>query len=329
VLEAVHALLRTREHRPESVFVGKLRPELLRTQPGESGDVFIGVRRESPTIRERLMGDAFQIHIAPSPMSGDSQTSWSIVRSPKADNLWSVLPASAMPRLSAAAIAEPSPLDATESLTASGWGMASSLAAMKVTDPSRFDSLVRALRTIAPDIDDLRFDLTTIDQVSKREMPIGALFTEDLSRKRAYQLSFITRSGARIPAISASEGTLLGLCVLSIIHGLREPTVLLLDNIEFGLHPRAARDFVNQIRIIVEAAERPPQLIVSTHSPYLLDCFKADEIFVVVRNDDGDTCIGKLADHPEFDRWKSEMLPGEFWSMVGEDWLKTRGTPAK
>jgi len=32
--------------------------------------------------------------------------------------------------------------------------------------------------------------------------------------------------------------------------------------------------------------------------------------------------IKSLRDHPDFERWKDEMMPGEFWSMVGEDWIR-------
>ncbi|HVA47766.1 MAG TPA: hypothetical protein VNH11_15465 [Pirellulales bacterium] len=36
------------------------------------------------------------------------------------------------------------------------------------------------------------------------------------------------------------------------------------------------------------------------------------------------TC-GKLTDHPQFDKWKDEMAPGELWSMFGEKWLAGAG----
>ncbi|WP_257457564.1 hypothetical protein [Archangium lipolyticum] len=36
----------------------------------------------------------------------------------------------------------------------------------------------------------------------------------------------------------------------------------------------------------------------------------------------------KLTAHPEFERWKDMMSPGEFWSTVGESWLEKVGEPA-
>jgi hypothetical protein len=33
------------------------------------------------------------------------------------------------------------------------------------------------------------------------------------------------------------------------------------------------------------------------------------------------TQIAKLSDHSDFEKWKDEMTPGEFWSTVGEKWV--------
>jgi hypothetical protein len=42
-------------------------------------------------------------------------------------------------------------------------------------------------------------------------------------------------------------------------------------------------------------------------------------------NDDGSAMCKPLTDHPDFERWKESMSPGEFWSTFYEDWLtKTR-----
>ena len=36
---------------------------------------------------------------------------------------------------------------------------------------------------------------------------------------------------------------------------------------------------------------------------------------------DGFSVCGRLEEHPEFDKWKDEMAPGELWSLFGEKWL--------
>jgi hypothetical protein len=35
---------------------------------------------------------------------------------------------------------------------------------------------------------------------------------------------------------------------------------------------------------------------------------------------------GSLIEHRDYAYWKDSMLPGEFWSMVAEDWVRVRST---
>jgi hypothetical protein len=43
---------------------------------------------------------------------------------------------------------------------------------------------------------------------------------------------------------------------------------------------------------------------------------------VATMGDDGGMRIAPLTSHPEYERWKDAMAPGEFWSHVGESWVK-------
>lgn len=44
--------------------------------------------------------------------------------------------------------------------------------------------------------------------------------------------------------------------------------------------------------------------------------------------DDGFARVARLMDHPDFERWKDMMAPGELWSSLGEDWVAGRSAPA-
>ena len=63
------------------------------------------------------------------------------------------------------------------------------------------------------------------------------------------------------------------------------------------------------------------QIIMTTHSPYLLDNLDPKEVRLTTLNDDGSATCAALVDHPDFDRWKDEMTPGEMWSLFGEKWV--------
>ena len=86
------------------------------------------------------------------------------------------------------------------------------------------------------------------------------------------------------------------------------------------LHPRAQAELVAQIRKILEM-DPELQVIATSHSPYLLDHFDAQDVLLTALLSDGSTACARLADHPDFDRWKSTTRSGELWSFVGEDWV--------
>lgn len=127
-----------------------------------------------------------------------------------------------------------------------------------------------------------------------------------------------------IPAHAVSEGTLLALGLLTVIVNENRPKLLLLDDIEQALHPKALGDLVDALRGLLE--KYPDlQILATSHSPYLLDHLEPEEIWLTNLDEEGHTVAGRLQDHPEFDDWKDEMSPGEFWSYVGEDWLTGGG----
>lgn len=53
-----------------------------------------------------------------------------------------------------------------------------------------------------------------------------------------------------------------------------------------------------------------------TNNPYLLDHVNADEVLVVHGAN-----FKRLSEHQEYERWKNEMRPGEFWTTFGEAWV--------
>ncbi|MFZ4575267.1 MAG: AAA family ATPase [Phycisphaerales bacterium] len=126
----------------------------------------------------------------------------------------------------------------------------------------------------------------------------------------------------------ASDGALLVIGVLAFLMTTPRPTLLLIDELERGLHPRALARFVQQLREI-QKLHPDVQIVATTHSPYLLDCFKPEEIRLTYAEPGKPATIAKLTDHPDWERWKDEMAPGEFWASVGEEWIaKLKGPKA-
>ena len=116
-----------------------------------------------------------------------------------------------------------------------------------------------------------------------------------------------------------SEGTLLA---LGIVTALRHhaPRLVLLDDMDRGLHPVAQLELVRLLRA-VPADDEDLQIIATSHSPFVLDAIEASETFVASSVDSMSTDVARLDSHPEWEKRSRFMHPGEFWSAVGEGWV--------
>lgn len=128
--------------------------------------------------------------------------------------------------------------------------------------------------------------------------------------------------GQWLDAQLASEGTLLVLGLMTIVHGVTSNRLLLMDNIERAHHPKAQRLLIERLA----ALTGPPfglQILCTTHSPYLLDAVDPEDVLVVRASPEtGHTRCQRLVEHDAWGEWRGTMKPGEFWSYVGEDWLE-------
>jgi len=69
-----------------------------------------------------------------------------------------------------------------------------------------------------------------------------------------------------------SEGVLYFLAILCIIHQPNPPKLLLIEEPETGIHPRRIKEVIDLIRAL--AKEKDIQVIMTTHSPLIVDLFE-------------------------------------------------------
>ena len=197
-------------------------------------------------------------------------------------------------------------------LPSDGEGLSSVLAGLYLEDVVRFRELADQLRRVVPGVEDIY-----VRRVPLKEGLVGN------------ELVFDMKGAKGIPAEAISDGTLLTLGLLTVLAVPNPPRVLLIDDLERGLHPRALGDLVQQLRRVQEQ-DPELQIVATSHSPYLLDFVEAEEVLLTSLDEDGYAAVRPLTDHPEYERWKGLMAPGEFWSMVGESWITKKETePAK
>jgi len=143
--------------------------------------------------------------------------------------------------------------------------------------------------------------------------------TRDASLRR---LDMILEEGFRLPADNASTGVRLLLTFVALAYHPTPPRVILLEEPETGVHPRRLKDIVTLIRQITEGdhGEYPAQVILTTHSPYLLNFInlETDQVLVFRRNTDG----SRTAEAVDAERLKvflDEFSLGEVWFNRGEE----------
>ena len=189
-----------------------------------------------------------------------------------------------------------------------GSGLSSVLANLAATDPDCLDRIITATQEIIPAFGGTRMPRQKIWHENTDEIGNGL----ELRLHDRWQ-----------DATLAGEGTLLVLGLMTIIYGLNSCRLLLMDDIERALHPKAQRALAEKLSEI-SGSSLGLQLVCTTHSPYLLDAVNPEDVQVVRASPKtGITRCRRLVEHEAWEKWRTSMSPGEFWTYVGEDWLES------
>jgi predicted ATPase len=203
-----------------------------------------------------------------------------------------------------------------------GSNLAWALAYLMTAQPDRFARIVEALKEVVPIVKRIRSRPVKLTRLEKRTVTIN-------KQERAYdeerevmgqELIFDMMSGDDMPAASVSEGTLVVLAVLTLVYGGDQADLIMLDDVELGLHPKAQRDLMRQLRMVQEKNPKL-QIIVSTHSPYVIDEFKPEDVWLFSTDSEGCAVSKRLSEHPDAKRGLEVLTTGEFWSAEGESWV--------
>jgi predicted ATPase len=90
----------------------------------------------------------------------------------------------------------------------------------------------------------------------------------------------------------ASDGTLKMLAYLTVLYDPDPPQLIGIEEPENQLHPRLLPELAGECR----AASARSQLMVTTHSPFLIDALKPEEVWVLYRDEEGYTKAKRTAD---------------------------------
>jgi predicted ATPase len=203
-----------------------------------------------------------------------------------------------------------------------GSGLAPTLDYLRSENPETFHKIQELLQHVVPGVRQMEVRRAKVEVLRQRTIEVDgkALPYEERREMTGQEVVFNMNSGERLPAHAISEGTILTLGLLTVLLNPHKPTLVLLDDIEQGLHPYAQRELIRVIKQILQ--ENPNlQILFSTHSPYIIDELMPSQVHVLNSTTQGFTLANRLDQNPNA-AWATQTLTtGEFWDAEGEAWV--------
>lgn len=114
---------------------------------------------------------------------------------------------------------------------------------------------------------------------------------------------------------SFSDGTLRFIALTTLLLQSKRPEVIIIDEPEIGLHPAA----INKLAELVKTTSRKSQIILSTQSTNLVNCFDVKDVIVVDRADH--QSVFRHLSGNELERWMADydLTISDLWekNMIG------------
>lgn len=122
---------------------------------------------------------------------------------------------------------------------------------------------------------------------------------------------YLQEKGLETPihAAQVSDGTLCYLCLLVALYQLDKGKIIFFDEPERNLHP----DMLIELSKQLEKASEKSQIILTTHSPGLLNQFPLRTVRVFEKDENNQTQVRKFTEE-QFAGWYDEFVPGQMWS---------------
>lgn len=199
----------------------------------------------------------------------------------------------------------------------SGFGLALCLDDILGADRERFAALEARFCAIFRGVESIQFrrEPSYISQPeSSRDVP-------KLESRDGKGLYF-KKDGADepLPASQMSDGALLVLAYLTVLYLPQPPRVLLIEEPENGIHPKRLADVLEILKQLVDGQQHT-QVILTTHSPYVVDLFKPEDVTLCHKENDGSVSVHRLSNSKAVREQLDVFTLGEIWTAEGDDAL--------
>ncbi|MEI7867775.1 MAG: AAA family ATPase [Candidatus Methylumidiphilus sp.] len=333
VLQALHSLSRLADSQFKHIFGYERSPEFITTS--EQNNVSVTVRgfwAYGENRKDWLASYKFEKKIGNTWMpsaswkvdqDGGDGNRWNYSLSEAASPIPQALRYSVYLKLVAANLVKAAYSEAvTPRVEFDGSGLAPTLDYIRNEAPEKFETLQKKLKRIVPGVKKVgvRRAMVKVNRQRLIEVDGKSISYEESQEIAGQEVVLDMNTGQRIPAHAISEGTILTLGLLTVLINPKQPNLVLLDDVEQGLHPKAQRELIAVFKEIIQANPNL-QIIFSTHSPYIVDELEPSQVHVLSNKNTGFTTCKRLDEHPDVEWAKQTLTTGEFWSAEGEDWV--------
>lgn len=172
-------------------------------------------------------------------------------------------------------------------------------------DRKRFDGVVATLQDLVAGFEDL---LVPTPDAKTRHIRV------------------VLDNGLQLPGESLSVGLRHLIFFVTLAYHPRAPQVILVEEPELGVHPKRLGDILRLLRSISqgEHCDNAAQVILTTHSPFLLDYvdLDQDQLLIFQREDSGEGArIARPVDKERLNVFLDEFMLGEVWFNESEEGL--------
>ncbi len=197
------------------------------------------------------------------------------------------------------AMAAPSSLEEGEELKRNGSNLAAVLAHWRTYHPESYEAFVAEALRLFPEYSAFSLESHGDGSVSLAFTLIGEVGIVD--------------------AANLSQGTLHVLAILALTFSPQPPSVICIEEIDRGVHPRMLREVRDAFYRLAypesSGLTRPPvQVIATTHSPYLLDLFRDHPEEIILAQKRGrEAHFERLADRGDIAELVAGGSLGDLW----------------
>ena len=195
------------------------------------------------------------------------------------------------------AMTTPSDRSDADELSSNGANVAAVLAGFQEKHPEVFAEIEQELVRIMPEFSAIEFTVS-----SEKSVDLALRLSDD--------------SGV-VNAANLSQGTLYLLGVLTLAFHPTPPSMVCIEEIDRGIHPRMlreVRDLLYRLSYPEDESRPVVQVIATTHSPYLLDLFRDHPEEVVISQKQGNAAQFEcLADREDLAEILAEGSLGDIW----------------